>query len=45
MGVGMRLHAFHLPNHLERGLKLVKTRDGVGEAEQVRRALADDRTY
>lgn len=35
-----RLHSFLLDPELAAGLKRVKQRDGIGEGEQVRRALA-----
>jgi hypothetical protein len=34
-----KLFAFVIEEHLKAGLKLVKTRDGVSESEQARRAI------
>ena len=38
--VPKRLHSFLLDPEMAAGLKRVKQRDGIGEGEQVRRALA-----
>lgn len=36
-----KLHNFYLDPELSEGLKTVKDRDGISEAEQVRRAIKD----
>jgi hypothetical protein len=36
-----KLHNFYLDPELSEGLKAVKERDGITEAEQVRRAIRD----
>jgi hypothetical protein len=40
MTSGLRTFTFAIPDDLKAGLRAVKDRDGVSEAEQIRRAIA-----
>ena len=37
----MRRYNFYLPDDLDRGLDLLKQRDGISESEAIRRALTE----